>query len=176
MASSELSGSSGIRLWAPGRQTKAFSIIFKGLVFILLTVLSFSAGLPFHANHVSSSAANQSNPTGADLGMQSPQQVGADPLPDLSLPKTMLSRVDSLTGSGGVVQASSQNLTLYSSAVALRLLGGLTPRDELLDIHHRILSHWSFWSVCQLPETLSGHASELSRLDGMHYEFHRYRS
>jgi len=73
--------------------------------------------------------------------------VGADPVPDLSLPKTVLSSVDSLIGAGGIIQSSPQNLTLYNSAIALRLLGGELPSDELLARGGRTLSSYSFWSI-----------------------------
>jgi len=73
--------------------------------------------------------------------------VGADALPNLSLPRTILSGVDNLIGAGGVIQTSPNNLTLYNSAVAFRLLGGTMPHDELLGPNRMVLSPWSFWGV-----------------------------
>jgi RHS repeat-associated protein len=73
--------------------------------------------------------------------------VGVDNLPDLSLPKTVLSSVDNIIGEGGVAQASPDNLTLYNLGVRMRLLGGTFPHDELLGSDMRVLSSMSFWQV-----------------------------
>lgn len=80
-------------------------------------------------------------------GSNSALRVGADAVPNLSLPKTVLSRVDSLISAGGVIQSSSQNLTLYNTAATLRLLGGSHPHDELIGPDHKVLSSWLFWDV-----------------------------
>jgi hypothetical protein len=47
---------------------------------------------------------------------------------------------------GGVVQDSSQNLTLYNLAVSMRLLGGSKPHDQMVGPGGRMLGP-SFWSV-----------------------------
>ncbi|HZY94022.1 MAG TPA: hypothetical protein VFE98_04070 [Candidatus Bathyarchaeia archaeon] len=49
--------------------------------------------------------------------------------------------------SGGVIQASSQNLTLFNRGLAMRLLGGAIPHDELLGPGNQAISSWSFWSI-----------------------------
>ncbi len=79
--------------------------------------------------------------------LQFPNGVGADPVPDLRLPKTVLSSVDSLIASGGVVQTSPNNLTIYNLAVKMRLRGGPLPHDELLSPGWTVLSSWTFWGV-----------------------------
>src|SRR6266568_8544660 len=80
-------------------------------------------------------------------GSNGPLGVSADALPNLSLPRTILSSVDPQIGAGEVIQSSSQNLTLYNLGVTMRLLGGSVPHDELLGGDHHVLSSWSFWSV-----------------------------
>jgi len=52
-----------------------------------------------------------------------------------------------MIGAGGVIQASPDNLTLYNLGVSMRLLGGSTPRDILLDQNRRPISFYSFWAV-----------------------------
>ena len=59
----------------------------------------------------------------------------------------MLSSVDNLIASGGAVQTSQDNLTIYNLALAMRLLGGVFPHDELLGPGHRVLSQYSLWGV-----------------------------
>jgi len=85
-------------------------------------------------------------PTGGP-GSVAPNLVGADKMPSLSLPKTVLSSVDSLIGAGGVIQNSPQNLTIYNLDVSMRLLGGQIPHDEFLGPGGRTLSSWSFWGI-----------------------------
>ncbi len=134
----------------PGRRARIASRISKGSLFVLLTLLSIITATPLNlgAASPSSNAAGSSNPPPASsLGLQLPVGVGADPVPDLRLPETVSSSVDSLIGAGGLLQASPDNLTLYNLAVTLRLLGGPLPHDELLSQDHRVLSQWSFWSV-----------------------------
>jgi len=80
-------------------------------------------------------------------GSNNPQTVGADAVQNPTLPRTVLSSVDTLIGAGGIIQDSFQNLTLYNSAVIMRMLGGPLPHDELLASDHHALSSWSFWGV-----------------------------
>ncbi len=132
----------------PGRRSRIAAQITKGLIFVLLTSLSFSAALPIHAGQAPASAStSESLSDSGSPANWSPQNVGAYPLNDLSLPKTVVSSLDSLLGTGGVIQASSQNLTLYNSAVKLRLLGGPLPHDELLTDDNQLLGSQSFWTV-----------------------------
>src|SRR5438552_16140243 len=76
-----------------------------------------------------------------------PNSVGADSLSKIALPKTVVSSVDKSLLAGGVIQASTTNLTLYNSAITLRLLGGPTPHDEILSRSYNILSSYLFWNV-----------------------------
>jgi len=66
--------------------------------------------------------------------------------PDVSLPKTVISSVDNLISAGGVITTSLDNVILYNSEIQMRLLGGLAPHDELLDLRGLISSR-SFWWV-----------------------------
>ena len=95
----------------------------------------------------STSTANQCPPATRGLTSITPNSVGADQVPDLSLPKTVVSSVDSMVSSGGVVQASPDNLTLFNSAVTIRLLGGAFPRDELLGPSNEEPRSYNFWMV-----------------------------
>ncbi len=76
-----------------------------------------------------------------------PNSVGANSVPNLSLPQTVLSSLNSLVSDGGVIENSPQNLTLYNFDIAMRLLGGEKPYDQILGLGHKILSPFSFWSV-----------------------------
>ena len=67
------------------------------------------------------------------LGPQSPRGVGADSVPDLALPRTDVSTVDKVIGTGNIVQVSRDNLIIYNPGVALRILGGAMSHDELWD-------------------------------------------
>jgi len=73
--------------------------------------------------------------------------VGADAVPNLSLPHIILSSVDNLIGAGGVVQTSPDNITIYNLAVKMRLRGGVLPHDELLGPGLRALSSYSSWDI-----------------------------
>src|SRR6266566_833966 len=86
-------------------------------------------------------------PNGSARSKINPNSVGADQVPNLSLPKTIVSSLSSLVSDGGVVMGSSQNMTLYNLAVSLRLLGGPFPHDELIGPGGRALSSYSFWEV-----------------------------
>ena len=113
-----------------------------------MTILGFTAALPTQPK--SNNSANL--PTGpavnaSSQNQQSPQSVGANNLPNLSLPKTVLSSVNSLVSSGGVIETSPSDLTLYNLGVAIHLLGGALPHDELLARDHSVVSSHSLWSV-----------------------------
>ncbi len=97
-------------------------------------------------NNSTITPASQCSPSTGNLG-PTPNLVGSNLVPDLSLPKTVTSNLDSLIGAGGVIQNSSQNLTLYNLAVSMRLLGGPLLHDELLGPGGRTLGSWSFWGV-----------------------------
>jgi len=73
--------------------------------------------------------------------------VGSDGVPKIPLPRTVLSNVDTLTGAGGVIQESPDNLTLYNSVVTMRLLGGTDPHDLLLGKDRRVLNSRLFWGI-----------------------------
>lgn len=129
----------------PGRKTRIALRISKSSVLIMLTVLSLISGIPLNlAANASVSSTSASN---SPLGSKSISGVGANPVPDLSLPKPILSGINRLLGAGGIIQTSSDNVTLYNLGIAFRLLGGRTPHDELLGRDHKVLSSWSFWSI-----------------------------
>src|SRR5205809_151201 len=135
----------------PGHRARVVDRLLKGLFLILLTMIGFVSGLPLV--HVTAGPANdQTGPTnkGSNTGYNGTvpiRQLGADPVPNLSLPKTIVSGVNDLVGAGGVISSSSQNLTLYNSAIRMRLLGTPNPHDVLLDRGSRVVSSYSFWSV-----------------------------
>src|SRR5438552_3514933 len=81
------------------------------------------------------------------IASNTPNFVGADSVPNLSLPKTVVTSLSSFISDGGVLQESSQNLTIYNLGVHMRLLGGANPHDELLGPGDRPLSSLSSWSV-----------------------------
>ncbi len=69
-------------------------------------------------------------------------------MPDLSLPTTVFSNIDSKVGEGGVIRYSADNLTLYNLGLAVRLYGGLLPSDDFLDTGHSSSIHTSsLWGV-----------------------------
>ena len=103
-----------------------------------------NSGCPTSSSNSTTSSTNCST---TNAGSDNPQTVGADAVQNPTLPRTVISSAASLIGAGGVIQSSSQNLTLYNSAVIMRLLGGSFPHDELLGSDHRVLSSWSFWGV-----------------------------
>lgn len=116
---------------------------------MILSLMGLIAGAPFNIANATSNAYQGSTGT-PPLVFNSTAalpNVGANTLGDLALPKTILSNVDNLISSSGAVQTSPDNITLYNSEVALRLLGGLQPHDELLGKDRQVLSSWSFWGV-----------------------------
>ncbi len=116
----------------------------------MLVLLITVAGLPIwnaQAPSEGETSKETASTTPGEFATQLPRTVGADPVPDLSLPKTVLSSVDSLIGAGGVIQTSPDNITLYNLGVKMRLLGSPLPHDELLGPDLRVLSAWSFWKV-----------------------------
>src|SRR5438105_5456149 len=104
-----------------------------------------SPAIPNSTTILTGSSSDCSPPT-ESLGTVTPNSVGAGPLPDLSLPKTTLSTVANLPLSG-VLNSSSQNLTIYTPQIRMRLLGGPTPHDELLGPGSSVISRWLFWGV-----------------------------
>ncbi len=134
----------------PGRQTRVVVRISKGSLLIVLVLLITLAGLPIWSALAASegkTSQGTASTTPGKFTTQLPRTVGADPVPDLSLPKTVLSSVDSLIGAGGVIQTSPDNITLYNLAVRMRLLGGQVPHDELLAPDKSVISSWSFWGI-----------------------------
>ncbi len=125
--------------WLPG-----LIQVFGGM-FLSPTTVAMGNCSPNISNSTSNAALCP--PSSTDVASTTPNFAGAERLPDLSLPKTVLSSVDNLIGAGGVAQSSSQNLTLFNPSIRLRLLGGLTPHDQLLDQDNKVLSDWSFWEV-----------------------------
>ncbi len=130
-----------------GRRTKKVARLSKGLLLAVLALLTFMTSLPVGLAMAETSGQGSSHMLQEHIGSQLPRVAGADPVPDLSLPRTILSSVESPIGAGGVIQTSQENLTLYNSAIVLRLLGGPLPHDELLSRDRRVLSSWSFWGA-----------------------------
>src|SRR5439155_12712646 len=164
-----MSNDQAVRGFYPGYRARKIAKIGLVSSLIFLTVLAsigtwlpglvslFGSLLPPSTSQTmgacSSSSPNSTNntitcipPTGGP-GSVAPNLVGADKVPSLFLPKTVLSSVDSLIGAGGVIQSSPQNLTIYNLDVSMRLLGGQIPHDELLGPGGRTLSSWSFWGM-----------------------------
>lgn len=151
----------------PGRRTLRLTRIAEGVILILLNVLSFSAALPTQpiisdtsipngqtpqcspASSPPPSSGNSSIPRcpGGPGSQNGPESMTAGALPDLSLPKTISANVGSPGTSTGVIQGSSDNLTLYNPSLSLRLLGGRLPHDELAGPDQKVLSSHLFWSV-----------------------------
>src|SRR5436190_6932214 len=165
-----LSEDPAIRLYVPGRRTRSAARIVLVSGLIVLTVLgSIGPWLPGIVGALSSPSSSSTtdplqclpqlsnsttpqpldgtNCSAPELGGNIPLQAGAGPLPSLSLPKTILSRADSLVGAGAVVQASADNLTLYDSGARIRLLGGSTPHDLILGRDWTPVGSYSFWGV-----------------------------
>jgi len=135
-----------VNLPYPGRRIEKTTKGAKGFFLIALTVLSFAAGLPVHQSSSSNSTLNAVTPTDVHE-LQSPQFAGANPVPDLSMPKTIVSSIDTLLGAGGLIQTSASDWTLYNSGISLRLLGGPVPSDQLLGVGGTIASQYLFWGV-----------------------------
>ncbi len=129
--------------------------LLPGIVAALQSSSQTSTGSPNCSSGPSNSTVASSGPTSNCTGSQnSPSQesvgpsfAGADRLPDLTLPKNVLTTIDKLIGAGGVVLTSSNNLTLYNLRVRMRLLGGPVPHDELLSPNQEVPSSWSSWRV-----------------------------
>ncbi len=135
-----------MRIPHPGRRARIATKVAKGILLILLTFASFLVAIPINAGAASEpSSIMQSRPP--ESISQDPQIVGAGLVPDFALPQTTVSKVESSFDIKGVVQNSPNNLTLYNSAVVLRLLAGTNPHDELLAPTGKLLSSWSSWRV-----------------------------
>ncbi len=153
----------------PGSRTrKAVKILFVACLILLTVSSSIGNWLPglasFFASWFPSQSISTQTPTCTNLvgvvsstsqcpapstgsGSNVPNSVGADAVPNLSLPRTVMSNLDSLINDGGVVQESPQNLTLYNLDISMRLLGGQNAHDQILGSDNRILGSSSFWSV-----------------------------
>src|SRR5439155_7103229 len=125
--------------WLPGL------VSFFGSLLPPSTSQTLRAGSGASAN--STSITNACPSTMSGPRSITPNSVGADPLSKISLPKTIVSSVDSSMLAGGITQTSTSNLTLYSSAIVLRLLGEPVPHEEILSRSHRVLSSYLFWGV-----------------------------
>src|SRR6266568_4431457 len=92
-----------VRMACPGRRTRIVTRISKGILFVLLAILSSIIGVPFHSGAaVLSHGNNGASNTSGTYGSQVPQSVGADVLLDLRLPKSVLFTVKRLRGSCAV--------------------------------------------------------------------------
>ncbi|MBO0888692.1 hypothetical protein J2P12_06290, partial [Candidatus Bathyarchaeota archaeon] len=117
----------------PGARTHRSGTILMVLGVILIMMIgSIGQFLPGMVNG-SQKTPRLSSPTkdaSQNLGLNWTRPT--QPVPDLHLPGTVLSSVDKLLGTAVVTQDSSQNLTIRSSALKMRLLGGSMPLDYLL--------------------------------------------
>src|SRR5437660_1637385 len=135
-----------VRIRYPGHRIRIVIEVSKIVFLSILTIMSSVMGIPLHLG-TTSLPENSQNNVASPVGSQFPQMVGADNVPSLALPRPVLSSVDNLIASGGAVQTSQDNLTIYNLALAMRLLGGVFPHDELLGPGHRVLSQYSLWGV-----------------------------
>jgi hypothetical protein len=110
--------------------------VSKGFLLIILTFLSFALALPPRETGPSQPTSTIS---AGDSGMgsngQTPRFAGADPVPNLSLPRTVLSGFDDFMGSGGVIQANKLALAGQQLGVPVRyyFYGGVSePFKEVL--------------------------------------------
>src|SRR6266516_2374413 len=130
----------------PGRRTRKVPRLSKALLFCAISILSFIIAIPLQPATATTPLPNNT-PNNPLLDSQSPQTVGADAVPDLSLPKPIKSSIDRLVGAGGVLEASPDNITIYNLGVRMRLLNGVAPHDELLGRDMRVLSSWNYWRI-----------------------------
>ena len=117
--------------------------LLKCFLLVSLTLSSILAGLPWQKGNGSSIPKIPEDRSFS----QPPQTVGADPAPDFRLPQPKLSTVDDAIGAGGVLQTSADNLTLYNSAIMMRLMSGPKPYDELISKSGSVLSPFMYWTV-----------------------------
>ncbi len=140
-----------VRMVHPGSRCRVAVRISVGILFMMLSFLGFTAALPIRPVQpadLNSQTNTQGSASSSTQQATGPSRfTGVDPIPNLSMPKAVSSSVDSLIGAGGVTQDSPQNLTLYNSAVTMRLLGTPAPHDMLLGPGRKILSSDSSWSV-----------------------------
>ena len=133
----------------PGRRARKIAKTTLVSALILLTVLGSIS--PLIPDMVKALFDNQPPPSDSQAsdqtGPQVPRSASAGPVPDLSLPRTVLSDVETMIGSGGVLRNSSENLTLYNSNLSVELLGGTDPHDELLGLNHENLGSSLIWKV-----------------------------
>src|SRR6266568_9550118 len=124
------------RLWTPGKRTRRGCIVLLVSALIALTVLGSVAHLlpgiasfigslsptPSHSSRASTSSPPTPNcqpappPVNGIITATAPICNGPPqtPVPDLSLPTTVFSNIDSKVGEGGVIRYSADNLTLYN--------------------------------------------------------------
>ncbi len=88
----------------------------------------------------------QAQPYAAVNSNIAPSGVGADTATDLSLPRTIVSKVENLNSSG-IIQESSQTLTLYNQKIRLRMSGGPLWRDLLLGQSRDFLGSSMSWRI-----------------------------
>src|SRR5260370_24031273 len=139
-----------VRLVYPGHRTKIASRTATCLLLILLTILGFNGALPtkpIDASSADTTSDNGASRQGMVSSLQMPQRVGASPLPDLSLPHTVVSSLKQPVNEGGAMRVSPDNIIIYNAGVTMRLRGGLAPHDELLSSDESVLSSWMFWRV-----------------------------
>jgi RHS repeat-associated protein len=115
-----------------GQRTRIAVRTSTGLFFILLAVLGFTTALPAYPFQSPSIPSSQSSDLRVSPRGITPQKVGADPVPSLSFPEETVSNL-ATTYATGVYETTSQNLTLRNPSQTLRLLGGSSPHDELVE-------------------------------------------
>src|SRR5437867_4502412 len=170
----EITAITPIEIPFPGRRTRRAVQIVQALLLVLITLLSFTAALP--SSQASKAGGSQSHSSAAECTITpsnstilnandtegcfpsafsqtdsslstGPQFPGVDAVPDLSLPRTVLSSVDNLIGAGDLIQSSPDNFTLFNPLIKLRMLGGTVPHDELLNQASEVVSSNSVWGV-----------------------------
>lgn len=131
---------SSIGSWVPGLAS-FFANLFPSPVSQVPTTCHLSPDL---GSGVQPASCSQTVSQGSS---NNPVTVGADPVPSISLPRSVLSHPDPLLSAGGTIRDSPDSLTLYNLQIIVRLLGGSTPHDELIGLDHQVLSSWSFWNI-----------------------------
>jgi len=144
-----------VNLPCPGRRAKELAKAALVSCLILLTVLGpIGPQIPSLVNALFASP-GETGPSdqpfggvsGPPAGSIPSNTVGADPVPDLSVPRTVVSSPDKLLGAAGVIQTSADNLTLRNPAVSLRLLGGVASIDLLLAPDRKTANSYSRWMI-----------------------------
>src|SRR6266516_3674139 len=81
----------------PSRRTRKVPRLSKALLFCAISILSFIIAIPLQPATATTPLPNNT-PNNPLLYSQSPQTVGADAVPDLSLPKPIKSSIDAQAG------------------------------------------------------------------------------